>query len=274
MEANREMVTSLKIKGMHEVRLSDSTLVLDEVKIPLKNIPFVRYDFDRYGEAEAEYIMKSMEKFTYSTHMVQFHLNDALRESLSIVVDKLGSKVCKYLYIDIHTGDIADESMREELAAQAVEAMGLADFDRVMLVDKTTDLNMLNARGAMNKFAKRAGMKPDSIGICSSPWCLQGGIACLTAQRARELAAKYSGSIETAVPSANHECMNECGCIRYIEVTSDIGRVKEHRKAKSKAEEKEKVSSDRKDDDKSSGSSQKKQKSTKIGGVQMYNSMF
>ena len=90
-----------------------------------------------------------------------------------------------------------------------------------MLVDKTTNLDMVNAKKIISKLAKELTVKQEDIGICSSPLCMNGELACLTSLKARELAAIYSSNTEVALPSANHQCMNCCGCMRFFDINSD-----------------------------------------------------
>jgi hypothetical protein len=59
------------------------------------------------------------------------------------------------------------------------------------------------------------------MGICSSPLSFDD-MACLTAVKAREIMSRYSTTTDVALPSANHQSMNCCGCIRYVTVTEDI----------------------------------------------------
>jgi hypothetical protein len=60
----------------------------------------------------------------------------------------------------------------------------------------------------------------EMFGVCSSPLSFSE-LACLTAVKARELMSVYSTIADVALPSANHQCMNCCGCIRYLTVTAD-----------------------------------------------------
>ena len=101
-------------------------------------------------------------------------------------------------------------------------------IDRIMLKDNTITMDTLASirmkKNVYELFGEQleGGKDYKDIGICQSPLSFSDGNACLTAIRARELSAKYSNDEELALPSANHECMNTCGCIRYMVIDKDI----------------------------------------------------
>jgi hypothetical protein len=100
--------------------------------------------------------------------------------------------------------------------------MAQCKFDRVMLIDKTSFMDMAGARKIMKQTAKTLNIQEKNVGICSSPLCMTDNLACLTAVTARELAAIYATSSGVTSPSANHQDMNCCGCMRFFVVNSDI----------------------------------------------------
>jgi len=216
------MVTSIKLKGMYNVGVSSSkNIKIADNKVSLKDIPFVRYDLGYYGEVEAKYIKDMMEKFSLSTHLVQFNIKAGILEEMASI-SSLFDKVAKYVYLDITNDDVVNGCLNTDSVSILSEVLATYTVDRIMLVDKTTTLDMANAKKIMGTLAKTVKVRGDMIGICSSPLCMTDELACLTAIKARALAALYNSSNDVAVPSANHQCMNCCGCIRFFDITSDI----------------------------------------------------
>ena len=101
---------------------------------------------------------------------------------------------------------------------------------------------VLFAKKIIKHTAKTLSVAENKVGICSSPLCMQDNLACLTAVTARELAAVYATAKDLVSPSANHQDMNTCGCIRYMVINSDIeapADTKSEKKVKEPKESKE-----------------------------------
>lgn len=196
---------------------------VNETEMNIKDVPFVRYRFEQYTESEIEYIKKMKQVFEYSVHLVEIPLNQQIINNIEMV-DTI-EKVAKYVYIPV-----LEETI---LNGFNIETLGLLEYlknymmqtgksiDRLMLRDMTKSLYLVIAETLRKDVAKASGMKISDIGFCSSPLSF-GGQACLTAIKARELASKYTDRDDLPLPTANHECMNKCGCIRYLVVTDNI----------------------------------------------------
>lgn len=215
------MITSICLTDTHRIELDKyGKFVVDGIKIALKDVPFVRYRFSQYGQKEIDYIKEMKSKFVHSAHLAEVNFSENVNTDLELLdtVDR----VIKFLYIPI-----TDNEVLNGFSAEALELLNNLDdtsLDRIMLKDNSNTLHTLSS----NKLKKQITDKLVSlknykdIGVCQSPLSFDGSNACLTAIRARDLAANYSDNEDMALPSANHECMNTCGCIRYIVVGKDI----------------------------------------------------
>lgn len=236
------MITCLKLKGKHSIGLNSSNQIdVDGTNVSIKEIPFVRYDFDTYSDEELSYILKTIEKFKLSTHLIQFKaFSGSLIDDLNRL-SVLEGKVAKYLYFNLSQADLALGQISNEQIAVAMNAMQSYTFDRIMIIDSTDEMTMVTAKQIIKTLSKQLGIKEGNIGICNSPLCMSDNLACLTAVTAREVASKYSTNDVVATPSANHQCMNCCGCIRFYEVTSDISAPADTKTKKPKKEKTEKA---------------------------------
>lgn len=259
------MVTSIKLKGMYNIGVNSSNQIdVAGTNVALKDIPFVRYDFESYGDDEVNYITRMMNQFKLSTHLIQIKVNENIVSALS-KLDVFDGKVAKYLYINVDTTVLNNGCIDNETLRLTMNAISTTMIDRIMLVDNTDNMDMLNAKKIMTATAKVLTVKPDKIGICSSPLCMTGELACLTALKARELASIYSSNTDVALPSANHQCMNCCGCMRFFDITSNVAAPAESKKGKSQGNIKSDGTSSEK-----SGSTSKKQKEHKSFSISNY----
>lgn len=254
------MITSLKLKGKHNVGMNTSGCInVDDTKVALKEIPFVRYDFEQYGVEECEYIKKSMEKFNLSTHLIQYKAyNGRLPEDLQATME-IKDKVAKYLYFTLNQEEMQMGKVSDSQVGVAMMVKQSVAFDRYMIIDNTRDMSLVVAKQIIKSLAKQLGVRETSIGICNSPLCMNDNLACLTAVTAREIAAIYSTNDIVATPSANHQCMNCCGCMRFYEITSDI-EAPADTKTKSSGDKKEKTDKE----PRQASSTPKKQKITTL----------
>lgn len=234
------MITSIKVKGMYNIGVNESNNIdINGTNVSLKDIPFVRYEFDKYDTDEVNYIKESMNKFIHSTHLLQFKVGESLLTDLNNTIE-LHNNVAKYVYADIIEENVGTSQLNADTIIAIQQAYTVCRFDRFMLVDKTASLDMANAKKIIKHLSTVLGVNESKIGICSSPLCMSDNLACLTAVTARELAAIYATSKEIVSPSANHQDMNCCGCMRFFVVDKDIeapaGKVK---KVKEKAKDKD-----------------------------------
>lgn len=213
------MVTSIVLTGEHKIELDKhERFIVDGAKINIKEVPFVRYRFNEYTDTSISYIQKMQRLFKYSAHLAEVTAAEGARE----IIDNLYNNIPKliiYLYVEI-----TDKEVKNGLDESQLTLISNCYNDsivRVMLKDKSSSLYVIPANRIKKQLGVALGINPMEIGICSSPLSFNGE-ACLTAVRARQLAAIYSDNDEAALPSANHECMNSCGCIKYVVISSNI----------------------------------------------------
>lgn len=213
------MVTSIVLTGTHKVGIdTHGKFMVDKVKVSIKDVPFVRYRFNEFNSNEYEYIEEMKKKFSYSAHMAEINLNKDTKEVINTIREM--KNIVTYVYMDIEDTDVL-EGISEEKLNLLIQLNGV-EFDRLMLRDKSTTLDMVAATRIRKQLGSLFGVDTNDIGICSSPLSFDGTSACLTAVKARELSAKYCETTEAALPSSNHECMNCCGCIRYYVFDGDV----------------------------------------------------
>jgi hypothetical protein len=106
-----------------------------------------------------------------------------------------------------------------------------------MLKDRSSTLDTVAFKSITAAFCRPLKIDPNSVGCCNSPLSFSE-CACLTAIKARELMTVYSDVADVALPSANHQSMDCCGCIRYLIIDHDTVAVPE---PKSKGAKKEKA---------------------------------
>ena len=221
------MIASIVLKGMYNVGInSNNKIKVDGHLLSLSDVPFVRYRFDKYGEAELEFIKQNKTRMKGPVHLVEVPLYDGCAE----VFDKIETMggIARFLYIDVDDADI-NSGLKEEtknLLYKLVEADSF--FDRVMLKDKSTLIYPMAAEKLKLQVVDALGniVEAKDIGVCGSPLSFRHsdieGQACLTAVWARKIMAEYADSADIVIPTASHECMSCCGCIQYLTVTEDI----------------------------------------------------
>lgn len=225
------MITSLMVSGEYKIELDkNEKLTIDGNKIGIREIPVLRYRFEEYTEKSFEYIKNMKEIFKHSVHLVQFYLSEntvELVSQLNSIVD--GAAV--YIYIPV-TDDIVEGGFTVE-QSRWMDDCSRISLDRVMLKDDSTSLHLIQANKLKKEVSNKMSVPVGNIGLCQSPLSFNSGEACVTAAIARHLASIYLESDEGAIPSSNHESMSKCGCIRYLEIDSDVS-VSEGSTAKSK----------------------------------------
>lgn len=217
------MITSVVLTDCHNIKLNSNKKfkVGEHTLSAEKEIPFVRYRFKDYTNKEFSYIEEVMNKFNRSTHLIEIELNERTKDVLDYLTVNIPN-AAKYIYVNVTDTEVLNGELSEQYKDLIAE---LRDFeiDRYMLKDKSTTLDMV-AYKKLAKSLKPFGIAETDIGVCSSPLSF-GDLACLTAVKARELMSMYSEVDDVALPSANHQCMNCCGCIRYIVIDKDTEEI-------------------------------------------------
>lgn len=221
----------------NKIKVGETSLSIDN------DIPFVRYRFSEYNDKQFEFIKECKSRFARSTHLVEVNIDDNIEVTLQKVIE-LGN-VAKYIYVDITEEDVqASGIIRYDIRKNIIKTAQYIQYvDRIMIRDKSETLDACTTQKIFDQIRgliQSTGVKAPSLntfGVCSSPLSF-GEYACLTAVRARELMSKYSEISDVALPSANHQCMNCCGCIRYVIVDKDYEAPPETGVAKEKKEKK------------------------------------
>ena len=215
------MISSLVVTGTYNIgrNSSNKICVEDNIMSIDKDIPFVRYRFSEYNDNSFEYIKKSIEIFNRSTHLAEVNLDN---NTVAIINKLRENNMAVFVFVDITDADIANGAFNPYVvgAAEALKTSGV-HVDRFMIRDKTTSLDTVTAEKFIKQLMNMTGMQKKDFGICSSPLSF-GNYACLTAVKARELMSQYSTPADVALPSANHQNMNTCGCIRYFVINNDL----------------------------------------------------
>lgn len=239
------MIVSIKL--MKPVKIDVDTygkFMLNDIKVSIKEVPFVRFAFTSYTDEVLGYIKSVMGLFSYSGHLLEIKVGDNYVEDIVRIRETIPN-IAIFVYMDIDDSNVETNELSQEQMDEVCKLKGLDIVDRFMLKDCSKTLHAISADKIRNSIGKISGIKVANIGFCSSPLSF-GTNCCLNAERARELTAKYSDNIECALPSANHEGTNTCGCIRYVLVDSEIKAPDNNRKVAVKKEKttKEKVESD------------------------------
>lgn len=227
------MITSIRVNGMYNIKSNSNNKIKieDNLLHVEKDIPFVRYRFTEYGDSAVEYIKRMQAKFVKSTHLVEMKLDDLTATYYENIRNNMQAAI--YLYIEVTEEMIKEAALTEE-CINRLKSVQNCNFDRYMLKDTTTDsLDYTTASKIIKQISKQFKIKDANIGICGSPLSFRG-LQCLPAVKARELMSIYNEHSDVPLPSANHECMNCCGCIRYLEVNSDTEAPLDKAKGKTK----------------------------------------
>lgn len=216
------MVSSLVLTGKYTIGInSKNKIKVDGHLLSLDDIPFIRYRFSEYGEAEIKFIRENKEKFRRPVHLVEITLGPNTKD----IIEELESidKLVKFVYVPVDDNDIKDGlSDTKQKYLQNIED---CNIDRIMLKDKAEMMYPIAAERIKIEIEDACGFLASDIGVCGS--CLsfrcgdEPGQACLTAVWARNIMAEYAEDDDIVVPSASHENMDCCGCIRYLIVNSD-----------------------------------------------------
>lgn len=223
------MISSIVLTDCHKVSVSSNKKIkIGETILSIeKEIPFVRYRFQQYTEREYNYIKEMMQKFEYSTHLMEVTLNSDIASIIKYAEENI-EQIAKYVYIPLTDEDVARGSLSDEVK-DLIDSIADFTIDRYMLKDNTSSLDAVSAKKIIKNASTELDIQQDEFGVCSSPLSF-GELACLTAVKARELMSIYSKIADVALPSANHQCMNCCGCIRYIVIDKDTDVIQSEKK--------------------------------------------
>lgn len=217
------MLHSLVLEKPYNIGVNSGRFMLNGEKTSIKEVSFVRYRFEEYTEDIAKYITEMQKKFEYSTHMVEVMLSERAEEYIRIIKSNFDN-VPIYLYVPLTDKEIEDDNLdvsTEDILYDLVDNGVMEEIERVMIKDRTTSLYLVTANKFKEVLSEITGKEVYNIGICGSPLSF-GEDACLSALIARDLIAYYGDPEKCKIPSANHQCMNSCGCIHYDPILSDV----------------------------------------------------
>ena len=197
---------------------------VDKDILSIKDVPFLRYRFTRFGEAEIAFMKECQSKFVNSVHLAEISITDevtAAVEDFNSITQNL-QNIAVFLYVDVSDNDVASVTIDESKLDTIDAIVKTGAVQRLCIRDRSTTLNAESFSHLVKMFISRLNVKEEFIGVCESPLSFDTR-ACLTAEKARELMAIFISNAEDVVPvSANHQCMECCNCIRYKLVTSDL----------------------------------------------------
>ena len=233
------MITSIVLKDRYNIGVDNNErFQLGDNKVKLDEVPFVRYRFENFTEKDKDYITGMMNKFKYSAHLAEVTIKEGFEEQVRFLNDAFENLIV-FLYVPITDEMVTNNSLGEREIGLLGRLDSMMVYERIMLKDNSNSLYLVSANKLKKQVESLTGFSAREIGICSSPLSF-GEDACLTAVRARALESMYVENDKCAIPSANHECMNCCGCIRYNIIEHDleapIGKKNAGGSAKSKKE--------------------------------------
>lgn len=233
------MIASIMVKDRYKlVPNNKGNIAIEDEQLHIKEIPFIRYDFDSYVEGDIEYIKDKQEKFPYSTHLAQIELSENSLKQIKMLKEEIGN-IAVFLYINLVNEEVESGTIEEYKQDMLLDVTDNVEVDRIMLRDNTTNLFTVSAGRIVEDLSDLTGLEDEMFGICGSPLSF-GERACLTAVKAREIMARYNDKEDIPLPTANHQKGN-CGCIQYLKVETDIVSVDKESNTKKKKREKGKV---------------------------------
>ena len=126
------MVTSIVLTNKSNIGISSSNKIkVEDHLISLKDIPFIRYRFEEYGESELEFIKKNKERFKGPVHLAEINLCENIETILNNMDDIEG--LAKFVYIPIDDFDIAN-GIKDE-TVELINKIGSAYYDRLIIKD-------------------------------------------------------------------------------------------------------------------------------------------
>lgn len=223
------MIATLRLNNRFKIKPnSKGNFKVNDVQMNIDKVPFIRLRFNDWQASDVDYIKELSSIFTKSAIMVEMQLSENLGKQVECLSEIL-DKVAKYIYINVDDTDVERKDISDEVKDLIENQANTVAWDRIMLVDRSTTLDFVNANklrtSVLEIFTDTSDELDDDetidlIGVCSSPLSF-GECACLTAVKARELMAAYCTTGDVPLPTANHQKGN-CGCIQSLIVSSDI----------------------------------------------------
>lgn len=234
------MISSIVVTDTFKIEVNENgKFNMGDTVMNISDVPFVRYRFKQEKSVEEiiSYIKSMMDKFPKSAHLYEIHtINEGTVELVEALEDTF-TNLAKFAYIYVDDNMVLNKEIPEEIMDIISDINDDFTLDRIMLKDNSTTLDPINADRLRDKIAKELDYSINDIGVCSSPLSF-GELCCLTAVKARELAAEYVEDSDFPLPTANHQSMNCCGCIRYyvFEADSTAPEVKNSKAKKVKSD--------------------------------------
>ena len=143
------MITSIVLTGMYNIGISDTGKIKtpDGVTISIKDIPFVRYRFDTYGEKELDFIKKNKEKFP-CVHLVELTLNDDTVD-IAEAIEEMDENIARIVYVPVTDAEVSRGLTDKQL--ELLGEVGELEIDRIMIKDKSNSMYEL----ALDKLKKQ-----------------------------------------------------------------------------------------------------------------------
>ena len=225
-----KLVASIAVNGLYKIGIKNNKIKLKDGKtLDIREMPFMRYKFEEYGDKEIEYIKDNIKNFP-CVHIADVIVDENIKTSIEKIVNSI-ENIGILIYIRV-----TDEVVKNGIGNEVLNTVKyLRDnfgdrIDEYILKDESTMLNPAISSEMQVRLSKYLGVRVEKIGVCGGPCCFISGNACLTAVKAREIMAKRACRTEV-VPSSNHEVTlskvgdsdaNACGCIRFHTVDCDL----------------------------------------------------
>lgn len=226
------MIVSLRMRDRHKIGVNSSgKLEIDGNKLSIKDIPFLRFRFNSYGDEEIQYIKEMAKKFSCSTMLAEVELDENTLENVKRLREEIVD-IAVFVYTDIYGVEAEQEELEDTKLELLTDLADEVDIDRICLRDRTDSLDYVELKKLVENTASETFIDEEDFAICESPLSF-GEMACLTAVKARELMANYSKIDDVPLPSANHQ-KGCCGCIQFLNIEKDYEAPAESKKAATK----------------------------------------
>ena len=215
------MIISLMLEDRYKIGVnSNGKFTINNKNEDIKDVPFVRYRFDEFVESDIDYIKGMMSKFNYSTHLVEISIKDGYYNELRMLREGIPN-IAAFVFFPVTNEHVETLELTEKDKSLLGQLKGETVYDRLMIQDCSNTLHTESSNRLKARMEDASGFRAMDIGVCGSPLS-RGENSCLTAVRARTLSSIYAERVDCALPSANHESMDKCGCIRYFKVKENI----------------------------------------------------
>lgn len=223
------MITSLRFEAPVSVQIGNTGKFkfggCEEV-FSIKDIPALRYNFKKYEYADIAFIKIMMKMFKHSVNVVEMELEIA-DQTYRDVHEQIGN-IAYIVRVNIDDTHAKSHGFTDHEKA-LLNGLRSLPIDRIVMVDNSTCLDYMGIAALTREIIDCAGVNKKLIGLCGSPFTTSEN-SCMSAALTREWSAKYNKEGEGALPSANHNSeTNNCGCLRYMTVSSYIEAVNSER---------------------------------------------